>query len=90
MSTVYPDLTDRQAMRIGGENRPSWIQRKHWERFGEAIAIKPRLVLETLQDMTTAITPAAEGLAEEFLKAYGPSTIIDKILGVIRKRAETG
>jgi serine/threonine-protein kinase HipA len=76
-------------MRIGSENRPSWIQRKHWERFGEAIAIKPRLVLKTLQDMTTAIMPVAEGLAEEFRQAYGKSTIIDKIMAVIRKRAET-
>ena len=86
---VYPDLADRQAMRIGGENRPSWIQRKHWERFGEATAIKPKLVLKTLQDMTTSILPAAEGLAEEFQKAYGTSTIIEKILAVTRKRAET-
>ena len=86
---AYPDLTDRQAMRIGGENRPSWIQRRHWERFGEAIAIKPRLVLNTLQNMTIAIMPVAEGLAEEFQKAYGTSTIIDKILAIIRKRAET-
>ena len=86
---VYPDLTDRQAMRIGGENWPSWIQRKHWERFGEAIAIKPRLVLITLKNMTTAIMPIAEGLAEEFQKAYGASTIIQKILAVIRKRAAT-
>jgi hypothetical protein len=86
---VYPDLTDRQAIRIGGENRPSWIQRRHWERFSEAIAIKPRLVLNTLQNMTTAIMPVAEGLAEEFQKTYGTSTIIEKILAVIRKRAET-
>lgn len=85
---VYPDLTDRQAMRIGGENRPFWIQRKHWERFGEAIAIKPRLVLITLQNMASAVMPVAEVLAEEFQKAYGSSTIIDKILAVIRKKAE--
>ena len=86
---VYPDLTDRQAMRIGSENRPSWIQLRHWERFAEIIAIKPRLVLITLKNMTTAIMPIAEGLAEEFQKAYGASTIIQQILAVIRKRAAT-
>ena len=26
---VYPDLSEKQAMGIGGENRPSWIQRRH-------------------------------------------------------------
>jgi len=35
------------------------------------------------------IMPVAEGLAEEFRKAYGTSTIIDKILAIIRKRVET-
>lgn len=86
---AYPDLTEKQAMRIGGENRPSWIRRKHWERFGEAIAIKPRLVLKTLQDMATSIIPAAQRLAEEFQRTYGTSAIIEKILAVIEKKTES-
>jgi len=85
---VYPDLTDRQAMRIGGENRPSWIQKRHWERFADATAIKPRLVLKTLRDMATAIVPAAQGLSDEFQKSYGTGPIIEKILAVIEKRVK--
>jgi len=85
---VYPDLTEKQAMRIGGENRPSWIQWKHWERFGESIKIKTSLVLKTLQDMSAAIMPAAQGLSLELNKTYGTGTIIEKILAVIEKRAK--
>jgi hypothetical protein len=33
--------------------------------------------------------PVAEGLAEEFQKAFGTSSITNKILAVIRKSAET-
>jgi serine/threonine-protein kinase HipA len=84
---VYPDLTEKQAMRIGGENRPAWIQRKHWERFAEAVAIKPRLVLRTLQEMSISIMPAAQALADDFRKTYGTSGIIAKIVSVIEKRA---
>jgi serine/threonine-protein kinase HipA len=84
---VYPDLTEKQAMRIGGENRPSWIRQKHWEKFGEAVSIKPRLVLKTLQDMTASVTPAAQKLSDEFQQAYGKSAIIEKIRAVIEKRA---
>ncbi len=83
---VYPDLTDRQAMRIGGENRPAWIQRKHWERFGEAVAIKPRLVVKTLQDLSTAVVPVAQKLAQEVQNTSGTSPIIEMILTVIEKR----
>lgn len=84
---VYPDLTEKLAMRIGGENRPSWIQRKHWEKFGDFVAIKPSLVLKTLKDMSAAIMPAAQTLSNDFTNSYGACTIIEKILVVIRKRA---
>lgn len=73
---------------IGGESRPSWIQRRHWERFGEAVAIGPRLVLKTLQDMAASVLPAAQKLADEFQKTYGTSSIIEKILAAIEKRAK--
>jgi len=85
---IYPDLTERQAMRIGGETRPPWIQRRHWERFAEAIAIKPGLVLKTLQDMAASIMPPAQRLAGEFQKTNGTFPIAEKILGVIEKRAK--
>jgi serine/threonine-protein kinase HipA len=85
---VYPDLTEKQAMRVGGENRPSWIQRKHWEKLGESIAIKPSFVLKTLKDMSAAIIPAAHTLSSEFSKTYGRCAIIEKTLDVIEIRAK--
>ncbi|MHB8829515.1 MAG: HipA domain-containing protein [Syntrophales bacterium] len=85
---IYPDLAEKQAMGIGGENRPPWMQRKHWERFGESVEIKTSLVLKTLQEMSSSIMPAAQVLSIEFNKTYGTGTIIDKILAVIEKRAK--
>ena len=84
---VYPDLTDKHAMRIGGENRPSWIRQKHWEKLGEAVAIKSSLVLKTLKDMSGSIIPEAQVLMNDFKKAHGSSVIIEKIMAVIEKRA---
>ena len=85
---VYPELAERQAMKIGGENRPSWIQQRHRERFSKAAAIKPRLVLKTLQEMAVSIMPQAQKIAAEFQKAYGTTPIIKKILAIIEKRAK--
>jgi serine/threonine-protein kinase HipA len=84
---VYPDLTEKTAMRIGGENRPSWIQRRHWERFGDSVAIKSSLVLKTLRDMSAALMPTAQTLSIDFTNSYGPCPIIEKILTVFRQRA---
>jgi len=85
---VYPDLTEKLAMRIGGENRPAWIQSKHWGRLGDSVAIKPSLVLKTLKDLSASIIPAAQLLTTEFNQTYGPCAIIEKILTVIEKRAK--
>ena len=85
---VYPESTERQAMRIGGENRPSWIQQRHWARFGEAVAIKPRFVLKTLQEMAASIKPQAQKIADEFQKIYGTFPVIEKILAIIEKRVK--
>jgi len=86
---VYPDLTQKSAMRIGGENRPSWIRQKHWEKLGESVAIKSSLTLKTLKDMSGDIVPAAQALMDDFNKAYGKCEIIEKIMTVIEKRART-
>jgi len=84
---VYPDLTEKAAMRIGGENRPSWIQQKHWEKLGEAVAIKPGLIVKTWKDMSGGIIPKAQVMVNDFKKSHGSTGIIEKILAVIEKRA---
>lgn len=82
---VYPDLTKKQAMKIGGENRPGWIRHQHWEKLGESAGIKSRLVLSTLKDMTTLILPAAQALLENFSKTYGSCGIVEKVVANIER-----
>lgn len=84
---VYPDLTDRMAMRIGGENRPDWMQSRHWERFSAEINIKPRLILQTLREMAQRIIPQADVLAKVFTDDFGPSAIVGNILAGLKNLA---
>ncbi len=83
---VYPELVEKSAMRIGGENRPSWIRQKHWVKLGESVAIKSSLVLKTLKDMSGNIVSAAQSIKNDFNKEYGKSRIIEKIMTIIEKR----
>jgi serine/threonine-protein kinase HipA len=80
---VYPDLSDKLAMKVGGENRPEWIQLRHWERFAEEINIKPNLVLKIVETMASNIVENAKYVDEVFCENYGNSPIIDKIISVI-------
>ena len=80
---VYPDLTAKQAMKIGGENRPGWIRQKHWEKLGDAVGIKSSLILKTLKDMARVILPAAQALLIDFNKAYGRCETLERIVATV-------
>lgn len=82
---VYSDLSDRLAMRIGGENRPAWIQPRHWERFSVDVGIKPGLIRRIVDEMSEKMAPAADSLAEEFESTYGETMIVEKILRSMKK-----
>lgn len=72
---VYPEISGRLAMKIGGENRLNWIQHRLWERFGAEIVIKPRLITRLIEEMSTRITEHADTLMKNLQLKYhvGPN-----------------
>lgn len=84
---VYPDLTEKYAMKIGGENRPDWLQLRHWERLTDELSLKKRFVLDMIQRMAGMIVIEAENLAEDFRREQDAKAIIEEIVALIRKRA---
>lgn len=85
---VYPSLTDRLAMRIGGENRPDWIQLRHWERFSSEINIKFQLTLRILREMGQQITSNAGALLRDSSNEFRNSNIVGNILEVIKRECK--
>ncbi len=84
---VYPDLSPRLAMRIGGENRINWIQRRHWGRFSAEVGIKSRWIDRTVREIALRLPPLAESVAKEFAETYGPSEAVEKVVRIIHKAA---
>jgi len=84
---VYPDLTEKYAMKIGGENRPDWLQLRHWERLAADLSMKKRFVMDMIQRMAGTIVIEAEKLAEDFQREQNAKSIVEKIVALIRKRA---
>lgn len=48
-------LAEGMAMKIGGENDPAAIRKRHWERFADEIGVKPQLVVRRVADMAREI-----------------------------------
>ncbi|MBI5451275.1 MAG: type II toxin-antitoxin system HipA family toxin [Gammaproteobacteria bacterium] len=85
-TAAYPDLTDKLAMKIGGEDRPSWIIARRWQAFAEDIGVAYKLVRQRLLFMKESIHESAQALRDEFIVEHGSCIVIDNILGVINQR----
>lgn len=85
-TAVYPELTDRLAMRIGGEDRPQWVIERRWQQFAREIGIGYKLVRQTLLDMSERIATESTALQKAFTLQYGECEIIERIIEVIGKR----
>ena len=59
---AYPSLAEKLAMKIGGENRPDWLQERHWERFSDSVELKPRYVLDRVRNVASRIAVEADAL----------------------------
>lgn len=88
MSTVvYPELTERLAMKIGGEDRPDWIIGRRWEQLADDIGVGFKLIRQRLLAMGEALTGAAASEAADFQVQHGECVIIERIRKVIGRRS---
>jgi serine/threonine-protein kinase HipA len=87
-TAVYGDLTDRLALKIGGENRPERIQKRHWQALAEISGANPRIVWQRIADLGKSVPLFAEELAPAVDLEENESETIRKILDVIGARAK--
>ena len=87
-TTVYPDLTEKMAMRIGGEDRPQWIMIRHWEQFASDVGVGFKIVRQLLQEMSEKIRVESAILKKDFIEQHGESEVINKIITGIEQRAQ--
>lgn len=84
-TSVYPELSQEMAMRIGGDAAFDSISRDSFSRMAEECAVAPKLVLGRLDYIAKRIVPAASRLADE-CNARFPSKVYKQILSVIQQR----
>lgn len=66
-TSFYPRATTKLAMKIGGEARPEWVRKKHWERFAGDTGVNSSLLRKRFADigeqMRHNLEQVATGLA---------------------------
>jgi len=84
---VYPELSKKMSMRIGGEIRHEYVHLRHWERFAQEINVKEKLVIELLKEYSISIPNEAEALAEDFARLHGRREILDRVVDMIHRNS---
>jgi len=86
-TAVYDELTDKQAMKIGGEDKPNWIIARRWQQFAEDIDVGYKLVKQTLEKMSQQIIIESKKTQQAFTSQYGECKLIENIIKMIETRS---
>jgi len=85
---IYEDLSQKLAMKIGGENRPEWIMERHWKRFAEEIKINNAVLQKRLLDFCLKVTNKIDSAYTDFIKRYQRNSLLEDIIPAIKKRSD--
>ena len=85
-TAVYPRLTDKMAMKLGGRYRFSELMARHWEQFARDAGLSPAQVKKRVLDIARRLPDLARQTAAAF-DAHGPGhPILGRIVTLIDQR----
>lgn len=88
-TAVYERITNRFAMKIGGQKDPRYLAPNHLVSFADEAGIGYKTVKSELAKLCDSMVKETDSLAQMFLKTYN-NPIIEKIAGVIENRVRKG
>lgn len=87
-TVVYPELTDRMAMKLGGQYKPEDVFPRHWARFAKDAGLGPSQVKRRLRRFQERIVPAAEAVIAASPDIADATGTLDSALAAISRRCE--
>ncbi len=87
-TAVYPNLSQKMAMKIGNKYEPNDVFRRHWQAFAEDISVKAEFVEKEMKYVSTAVKKWAEAVASDYFSLHERPDVINRILRVIANNLE--
>lgn len=91
-TALWPQVNDRLAMHIGGEERPERITARQWDALADAIGVRRSFVRTVLKEVVTAVDAGLERVRGELIAGLGQpaeaSAVIERICAVLAERRE--
>lgn len=87
-TAVYPNLSKKMAMKIGGKYNPQDVYLRHWLKLVGDSELAKKALEAQIKDMANATLNAAIQLKKELRSEIITSPIFDKIISVIQSNVE--
>jgi serine/threonine-protein kinase HipA len=85
-TAVYPDLTDKMAMKIGSKYRFTEVYARHWEQFARSAGLSPAQVRKRVLALARQLPSQAKGLHAEFAAKGLDHDVLHRIVALIERR----
>lgn len=85
-TAVYPDLSDKMAMKIGSKYKFANVQVRHWEQFALAAALSPAQVKKRVLEVAKRLPDLAYALQTTMAAEGNSHAILGKIVTLIDQR----
>lgn len=87
-TAIYPDLSPRLAMAIGGEHDPGQVRRKNWEAMASELGVRPAIIFRELEKASEKLVTQLDDRAQAFLSIHpdADENTLTRINTLIRNR----
>lgn len=86
-TAVYPDLSDRLAMKIGDKYRPDEVLPRHWDRFARDAGLAAPMVRRRVLDIARRVTEVSHEVAAVLDRQGNRSPIMARIIDLMNSRS---
>jgi serine/threonine-protein kinase HipA len=84
-TAVYPEISQKLAMTIGGENRAEWLRKDHWEKLAKDASVSPKAIIRLAKEMREATPAALDAVKNEVTQSAGDHGIVEKVASHIEQ-----
>jgi serine/threonine-protein kinase HipA len=85
-TAVYPNLTPKMAMKIGGKYRFSEVQARHWDQFLEAVGLSRAQARKRILALAKSMPTAARELRSDPSRGFTGHGVVEHIVTLIEQR----
>ena len=86
-TAIYPNLTPKMAMKIGGKYKFSEVQARHWDRFLKEAGLSRAQARKRIMALAKALPVTARELQSDPSQGFTGQAVVDQIVTLIEKRS---